>query len=321
MIRMGIIGSSDIAYRRFMPAAIEIDSIKVIAVAEEYAPEKMDSFVDTYGIEKMNSFNDLISREDIDAVYVPQPPAYHYRWAKKALEAGKHVLVEKPSTTAYGDSEDLVKTANERNLALHENYMFQYHNQINVIKDIISRGTIGDIRVIRADFGFPLRSKNDFRYIKNLGGGALLDAGGYTIKLATLFLGSTIRVLNSTSSTLAGYEVDMYGSIYFTNKDGLVFQASYGMDNSYRCTLDVWGNSGELTTNRIFTAPSDLEPEFIVKTADGTKVLKGKKDNSFLHSIECFVNQIENDDAKKEMYDQILLQAKLVDEVKNESQL
>ena len=75
MIRIGVVGCSEIAYRRFMPAVAEIDSVKVEAVAEEYAPEKLEAFCNNFGIEGMTSFDDLISREDIDAIYVPQPPA------------------------------------------------------------------------------------------------------------------------------------------------------------------------------------------------------------------------------------------------------
>lgn len=318
MIRIGVVGCSEIAYRRFMPAVAEIDSVKVEAVAEEYAPEKLEAFCNNFGIEGMTSFDDLISREDIDAIYVPQPPALHYKWAKKSLESGKHVLIEKPSTISYRDSKELIDIAKSNNLAFHENYMFQYHRQIKEIKDIISKGIIGDIRLFRADFGFPLREKNDFRYIRNLGGGALFDAGGYTIKLATLFLGDTIRLLSAHSSSIDGYEVDMYGSLMFSNKDNMVFQTSYGMDNSYRCSLNIWGNKGEISTSRILTAPPDLEPEFVIRTANDTKTIKGKKDNSFRHSIENFAYEIEHRDARMDMYRQILLQARLVDEVKNE---
>ena len=94
----------------------------------------------------------------------------------------KHVFVEKPSTTNYQDSLNLVKLAEERKLVLHENYMFQYHSQISEIKKEVENGKIGKVHSYHARFGFPRRDKNDFRYNKELGGGALLDAGGYVIK-------------------------------------------------------------------------------------------------------------------------------------------
>ncbi|HAW15559.1 MAG TPA: oxidoreductase, partial [Clostridiales bacterium] len=126
MIRLGIIGCAEIAFRRFMPAALAVEGLKVVAVAEEYAPAKLESFKNEYGLETMTSFQELIDREDIDALYIPQPPALHFKWAKAALEAGKHVLVEKPSTTSLEDSKALVDLAASKGLALHENYMFIY---------------------------------------------------------------------------------------------------------------------------------------------------------------------------------------------------
>ena len=159
-----------------------------------------------------NNYNELLSSADIDAVYIPLPPALHFKWAKMALENGKHVLLEKPFTTSLSDTEELIRIAKEKNLAVHENYMFSYHTQLDWIKNKVSEGVIGDIRLIRIDFGFPFRGANDFRYNKALGGGALLDCGGYTIKLATMFLGDTAEVKTSQLNYKEGFEVDIYGS-------------------------------------------------------------------------------------------------------------
>lgn len=317
-MEIGILGCSEIAYRRFMPAVKEIEEVQVLAVAEEYAPAKLDSFCKEYGLERENSFESLIHRSDIDAVYVPQPPALHYRWAKYALESGKHVLVEKPSTTAYSLSENLVNIAREKGLALHENYMFQYHSQLKAIKEMIQSGEIGDIRMIRADFGFPLRNKEDFRYNVKLGGGALLDAGGYTLKLATLFLGNKIRVEASKLMYMKGYEVDMYGSAVLSNEEGCVCQVGFGMDCHYRCSLEVWGSQGRIYTDRIFTAPPGYEPIVWIEKAEGRKKIKLNADWHFQHSIIEFYQEISDIDKRIRMYDEILLQAKLVDKVRKQ---
>ena len=132
MINLGIIGCAEIAFRRFIPASLQVSELKAVAVAEEYAPDKLEQFEETYGIEGYRSFNMILEDPSIDAVYIPQPPALHYKWAKKALEAGKHVLVEKPSTTSYEDTADLVKTAKEKGLALHENYQFAEFQDVRI---------------------------------------------------------------------------------------------------------------------------------------------------------------------------------------------
>ncbi len=313
MIRLGIIGCAEIAFRRFMPAALAVEGLKVVAVAEEYAPAKLESFKNEYGLETMTSFQELIDREDIDALYIPQPPALHFKWAKAALEAGKHVLVEKPSTTSLEDSKALVDLAASKGLALHENYMFIYHSQIAQIKDLVARGKIGDVRLIKASFGFPMRAANDFRYNKALGGGALLDAGGYTLKLATSFLGDTVRVTTAQMNYLEGFEVDMYGSASLVNDSGLVCQVSYGMDNAYRCSLEIWGSTARLTTNRIFTAPENYEPVVFIENNDGRQEIKLSKDSHFSHSIEAFLNEIGDASSRDKMYNEITLQAGLVE--------
>lgn len=313
MIRLGIIGCAEIAFRRFMPAALAVEGLKVVAVAEEYAPAKLESFKNEYGLETMTSFQELIDRDDIDALYIPQPPALHFKWAKAALEAGKHVLVEKPSTTSLEDSKALVDLAASKGLALHENYMFIYHSQIAQIKDLVARGKIGDVRLIKASFGFPMRAANDFRYNKALGGGALLDAGGYTLKLATSFLGDTVRVSTAQMNYLEGFEVDMYGSASLVNDSGLVCQVSYGMDNAYRCSLEIWGSTARLTTNRIFTAPENYEPVVFIENNDGRQEIKLSKDSHFSHSIEAFLNEIGDASSRDKMYNEITLQAGLVE--------
>lgn len=316
-MNIGILGCSEIAYRRFMPAVKEVKGVNVRVVAEEYDPLKLDIFCHEYQLERENSFESLVNRDDIDAVYVPQPPALHYKWAKRALECGKHVLVEKPSTTEYRLSEELVNIARKKGLALHENYMFQYHSQIQQIQDIIQKGEIGDIRLIRTNFGFPLRQKNDFRYNAKLGGGALLDTGGYALKLASIFLGNTVKVEFSKLLNVEGYEVDMYGSAVLSNDEGCVCQVGFGMDCHYQCCLEVWGSQGRLYTNRIFTAPPEYEPIVILEKAEEIEEIKLSADWHFCHSIEKFCQEILDLDERTQMYDEILLQAKLVDKIRN----
>jgi predicted dehydrogenase len=316
LIRIGILGCSEIAFRRFMPALQEVNGVQVVAVAEEYAPTKLENFCKTYSIEGLTSFEQILKREDIDAIYVPQPPALHFKWAMKALEAGKHVLVEKPSTTCFADSEKLVKTAQKNGLALHENYMFKYHSQIGEIKQLIASGEVGEIRLIRANFGFPMRAQNDFRYNKSLGGGALLDAGGYTVKLATELLGPSIKVDSAQLNGKTGYEVDMYGSVSFSNDKGTVCQAGFGMDCQYMCSLEAWCSTGRLFTNRIFTAPVGYKPTVLIEKGSEKRDLVLAEDSSFAHSIEAFKDEIINPGRRAAMYNEILLQAKLVDTIR-----
>ena len=335
MIKIGIICPSEIAFRRFMPALIQLErKFQYVGLAIPSAKERFDNmpndetiasvlnqerekankFVERYGGKIFDSYESIIASNEIDAIYIPLPPSLHYKWAKKALENGKHVLVEKPSTTSLKDSRDLVEVAKKRDLALHENYMFVFHDQLKSIKRFIEEGNIGNVRLYRVSFGFPKRQTGDFRYIKSLGGGAFIDAGGYTIKLASMLLGKSIRVLYSKMNYVNEYDVDLYGSGALENDDGEVVQISFGMDNEYKCELEVWGSKGLLTTGRVLTAPAGFIPNMTIKSGDEVKTIDLPSDDTFLKSIEYFYNCIEYKQIRKESYDSIEKQSLLFEE-------
>ena len=332
-VRIGIICPSEIAFRRFMPAIQKLDCAEYIGVAHASAKEwfgdnepnealllsekeKAENFRNEYGGKVFDSYEDLLNSTEVDAIYLPLPPALHYRWAKEALRNGKHIFLEKPSTTSFADTSDLVNIAKEKNLAVHENYMFAFHKQISEIQDIINSGKLGNVRFYRIAFGFPQRSKNDFRYNKALGGGALLDCGGYTVKLATMLLGETAKTVYSKLNYTDGFDVDIFGSAAMINDSGTTAQLSFGMDNSYMCELEVWGSKGFLRTGRILTAPDGFEPTADITIGNETETVKLSADDTFGKSIEHFCRCVKDEKTREDNYKSILKQAKLVHEVK-----
>ena len=335
MKRIGIICPSEIAFRRFLPALKEAACFEYAGVAianmEEFvgatdeilAKEraKAQTFVDSYGGKIYDGYRNLIESNDIDAVYLPLPPGLHYQWAKVALTAGKHILVEKPCTTALTNTQDLLQEAGVKQLAVHENYMFAFHDQLKAVNDIVASGEIGDVRLYRVSFGFPMRAQNDFRYNKALGGGALLDCGGYTLKYASILLGPTAKIKYAQSNNIEGFGVDMYGSAALVNEEGVTAQVAFGMDHNYKCELEVWGSKGTLYTNRILTAPAGLVPEVIIRKGNDEEKRNLPADDAFKKSILHFAHCIEDKAAREENYQTLLRQAKLVDSFKELSGL
>lgn len=315
MLRIGILGGADIAFRMFMPALIEVEDVECVGVASNNE-EKRNKFKKEYGVNIYSSYEEIIGNKNIDAIYIPLPPALHYKYAKLALEAGKHVFLEKPSTTDYKLSKELVEIARKNNLVIQENYMFQYHSQIEEIKKIISSGRIGKVRLFKSSFGFPRRGENDFRYDKQLGGGALMDVGGYITKLATLLLGKSIKVCTAEMQLDSNYEVDILDTVTFSNNEGLAFQGSFGMDCYYQCSLEVWGSKGKLLTNRIFTAPVGFNPTVIIEDGEGKEVIELKSDKHFKNSIKYFYKAITDEKESNNMKEDLLLQSKLVSEIR-----
>lgn len=327
-MKIGVICPSEIAFRRFMPSLKKDSDFQFIglgvASAEEAGGkvitgqrEKAEEFISLYGGCIYNSYEDLVTSDDIECVYLPLPPALHYKWAKIALENGKHVLVEKPSTINTMDTSDLLRLAREKNLALHENYMFVFHKQIKEINDIVSSGEIGDVRLYRINFGFPMRSLNDFRYNKALGGGALIDAGGYTLKYASLLLGDTAKLCCAQKNYISGFEVDMYGSGMLINKDGITAQVAFGMDNNYKCELEIWGSKGTLYTNRVLTAPVGFSPEVIIRKGNDEERKTLSEDDSFYNSIQYFKKCINDETIRQRNFNAIQRQANLVSDFMN----
>lgn len=326
-IRIGILSPSNIAEKRFLPALRKSINFMFVGMAHaavnEWAgadkelisneSEKVKAVLEKFNGKLFDSYYNLVTSTEIDAVYIPLPPSLHFKWAKIALENSKHVLLEKPATTKIDDTLELIEISKKNNLALHENYMFVYHNQINYIKDIIDYNHIGDIRLIRLSFEFPKRANNDFRYNKDLGGGALLDCGGYTIKYASMLLGETAEIKYAVSNYTDEYKVDVFGSAIMKNKENQVVQLSFGMDNSYRCSLEVWGSLGSIFTNRIFTAPDNYNPIIEIKVDDEVKNVVLEKDDAFLKSIKSFENSIQNINTRENTFKEIEQQAYLID--------
>jgi len=331
-VRIGVLGPSEIAFRRFVPAILKSNRYEFIGVAHanEYEwcdskkvdqsiiaaeHEKANNFKNNFGGKVFKSYNEMIFDYNIDAIYIPLPPALHFKWGEKVLKAGKHILLEKPFTTSLSDTSKLIKIAKRKKLAVHENFAFAFHKQIDVIINLICKKEIGDVRLIKASFGFPYRGEKDFGYEKSLGGGALLDCGGYPLKLASVLLGESGKVVCSQLNGAKKHDVDVYGSATLVNNDGLTAQISFGMDNAYRCELEIWGSEGFIIAPRVFTPPADMKPTIIVRKAN-EKIIEVCEDDQFQNSAEWFADCIENTDIRIENYNKIYRQSKLFEKVK-----
>lgn len=343
MINIGIICPSEIAFRRFLPALQKAKKdFKFVGIAiagpEEWFEDisnvskenirqqqqneksKAQKFVDSYGGKIFDSYQSILQSSELDAIYIPLPPALHYKWAKLALENGKHVFVEKPSTICSEETSELIALAKKQKMALHENYMFIFHDQLKVINEVVNSGEIGYVSLYRISFGFPRREKNDFRYNEKLGGGALLDAGGYTIKYATHLLGKTAQVMAAASNYIPDFKVDIFGTATMINDEGLTAQLAFGMDNNYKCDIEVWGSKGTIISNRILTAPVDFVPTYIINKNQKSETRLLPSDDAFYKSILWFKDCIYNDSCRLENYSTIQKQSDLVEQFKQKSQ-
>ena len=332
MIRIGVLGTANIAFRRMIPAILKNKELEFAGVAvaapsewtekvedeEAFISAKLDKgyeFAKKFGGRIYEGYEVLLKDESVDAVYIPLPPSHHEYWSKKALEYGKHVLVEKPFTLNEKTSREVVDLALEKGLAFCENYGFVLHPQMAAMKSLLEDGSLGEFRLMRASFTFPFRDAADFRYKKEYGGGALLDAGGYVIKAAETVLGEDIKLTGAVLHDSERFDVDMYGDATFVSGDGRSAQISFGMDNAYSCSMELYGATGNVVSGRVYTAPDDFVVKLAVNKGGQAKTVEIEPFDQFLAVVDRFVSLIGNEAGRRAVGREIIRHAALVDEV------
>ena len=319
-INIGILGCADIAKRFIIPTLKEMNEFKIIGIASR-TKEKAKEFSKKFKINAFYSYESLLDNQKLDAVYIPLPNSLHYEWTKKAFEKNLNVLVEKPMALEFKEVVELNNLAKKKSLVLIENFQFRFHEQILCLKNLVRSGKIGSLRNIKSYFGFPIfNDKNNIRYKKDLGGGALLDVGAYPLKISQIFLGQDISIKNAILEIPNDKEVDFWGSATVKQNNGnLVSQIAFGFDSFYQNSIELWGSKGRLHTNRVFTSPPGFVTSINIETDEGLDVLKIKKDNHFKNILKYFYNQIISKEFVKDEYKQNINQARLIKELKEKA--
>mgnify|MGYP000990883109 FL=1 len=324
LIRIGVLGTAKIAASSVIPALLQLTGeYELVGVAGRDV-ENTAKFCKQFNIQPFNGYAQLLNKNTIDAVYIPLPNALHLEWVKKALEAGIHVLVEKSLGCSFEEVKELNELAKKNKLVLIENFQFRFHSQLQKITSMIQEGVIGELRCVRSSFGFPpFTDKSNIRYQKDLGGGAILDAAAYPVKIVQHFLGEDIMVQAASSNFDSGLGVDTWGGAFLKQNSGNLFaEIAFGFDHFYQCNVELWGTAGKLYTNRIFTAPPGFVPTATLENKDGTTIITLDADNHFVKMLQHFYSLIvsENSAGLEEEYVANMNQARLLDELKLKSE-
>jgi len=205
-LRLGILGAARIAPFAVIRHARRLDSVDVVAVAEEHHPNRhLERYAKKYRIPMtFRSFDALLARPDIDAVYLPLPIGLHADWCIRSIEAGKHVLCEKPLAANARDAERVLRASEGVDLIVAEAMHFRYHPLVDRVRDIIRDGEIGGVERIDASFSayWPF---TDFRFDYAMGGGGTIDMGCYPIGF--------IRAVTGEEPTVSEAEAGLYGAL------------------------------------------------------------------------------------------------------------
>lgn len=309
-------GCAAIAKRSLAPAFDAHPAFHLTAIASRTS-EKANEFAGQYGARSC-SYDELVTADDVDLIYCPLPTGLHAEWVAKCLLAGKHVLCEKSLACTYEEVKRLVKLASERNLLLMESFQFRFHGQNLYVKQLLCEGAIGPLRQVVVRFGIPPFPEGavNIRYSKDLGGGALLDNGAYTLKAASYLLEEDLTVLaamndaNRSDKDGVGDDVDLTGSIMLRTNDGVPVQTAYGFSHFYQNGYEIWGKDGKITTTRAFTARSDFAAPVIVETCSG-RIEKTFQDDHFANLLTHVAARLLDGDFEDE-YQQNVLQSRLI---------
>lgn len=254
-LKWGLIGTGKIAVA-FAHGLEQTDSGAAVAVGSR-KKETADAFGDRFGIRKRyGSYEELLADEEVEAVYISTPHPFHARWAVKAAEAGKHVLCEKPLGLNHGEGMAVVEAAGENNVFFMEAFMYRCHPQTVKLVELLKEGTIGEVRMIKASFGFDTGGAADPAgrlFDPDLGGGGILDVGGYPVSLCRLVAGVAAGkqfadpTEVSGSGTLGETGVDEWTAAVLRFENGTVAQVSTGIRAQLENSLEVFGEKGRLS--------------------------------------------------------------------------
>ncbi|KIJ17808.1 hypothetical protein PAXINDRAFT_167776 [Paxillus involutus ATCC 200175] len=197
-LKFGILGAARIAPPALITPARSHAEVEVYAVAARDIT-RAEKFAKKHGIKKWyggkNGYQELLDDPEIDVIYNPLPNGLHYEWTMRALAAGKHVLLEKPSSNTEEETRRMFEFANQKGLILLEAFHYRFHPAIQRVKEIIDSGELGPIKEINAALCFPkgFINDDDIRMNYDIGGGAMMDCGCYPL--------SCVRYLTRSNPT------------------------------------------------------------------------------------------------------------------------
>jgi predicted dehydrogenase len=206
-----------------------------IAVARTWARE--------FGIPRAyGSYAELLTDPEIDAVYIPLPNELHRPWVVAAADAGKHILCEKPLALAASEAIAMVEHARNRSVILMEAFMWRHQERSLRIRQLVRDGAIGDLRLVRSSFSFPI-APDDWRLDPSRGGGALWDVGCYAVNTARFFTGeepSRFRALANFGPT--GVDLTLAATLEFPG--GVLATIDCSFEQPFRCQFELSGTRG-----------------------------------------------------------------------------
>jgi predicted dehydrogenase len=252
-LRWGILGVAKIN-ERLIPGFRRAANTELRAIASR-TPAKAQAAAKAAGIAVAHgSYEDLLDDPEIDAVYIPLPNHLHAEWTLKAAERGKHVLCEKPLCTTADEARELVDACRAKGVRLMDGFMWPHHPRTHEIRDLLDRGTLGEITHVSASFTFELDlDPANIRLKPDTGGGSLLDVGCYPIYAIRWAMDAEPESVWATATMQDGVDLRMTGVLKFAG--GRTGSFDCGFTLPYRGRVAIVGTLGELRVPDMWLPP------------------------------------------------------------------
>jgi len=242
------------------------------------------------------SYQSVLDDPTIDAVYIPLPNELHQPWVLKAADAGKHVLCEKPLALDARQAAEMVEHCRNRGVLLMEAFMWRHQTRTLDIRKMVVDGTIGELRLIRASFSFPIEP-GDWRLEPRRGGGCLWDVGCYGVNTARLFAGgepAACRALARFGGT--GVDLSLTALLEFPN--GVLATIDCSFEQPFRCEYELVGTRGLIEVPDAYLPPAATRPAARLRTlgalsdssagGDQVRVLEFEPVNQYAAMVDSF---------------------------------
>lgn len=233
----------------------------------------------------------MLRHDGVDAVYLSLPNSLHEAWAMKALAAGKHVICEKPLGLSADSVERMIAFADQRGLLLYENIMYLHHPQHRMIREMVERGDIGNLRAFRSSFGFTLTRPGDFRLNGGPGSGTFHDQARYPLSAALYHVRGDLREFSGYALFQRGVNVSLHACGMSTS--GESFWCSIGFEQPYECWYELVGERGMIRLERAYTTPADLSATIRITSGAETREVMVPPADHFQLMIEHVAGLIE----------------------------
>jgi len=294
-IRIGTLGAARITPKALIKPAHQLESVEVVAIAAR-DETRAKEFTQQYAIPKAYpTYDALLADPEIDAIYNPLPNSLHGEWSIRALQAGKHVLCEKPLASNADEAREMQRVAVESGLVLVEAFHNLYHPLIQQIKAIVESGELGIIEHIEAHFNMPIPKFKDIRLEYALAGGATMDVGCYPVALLRYLLGEEPAV-TSAKATLHSEQIDQRMAAEFSFPSGITGKMSCALFLPWRMKIDmrIVGSKGHIW------AMNPWVPHYFnwlrVETSNTRMNQRVQGASTYQYQLEAFVKAIQGEE-------------------------